>query len=411
MTVRRGVVPLIAVCCGVTVANIYLAHPILSLLAQSFGVADADTAFIVTVAQISYACGLFLLVPLGDVVRRKRLLAVLLAGTGVGLALAALAGGLGMLAAATVLIGAFTVAPHVLIPYAVSVVEPGRQGRALAAINAGMTGGIVLSRVFGGALGEYLGWHSVYLCALVLTAGVGLATVLVLPKEPRREGPSYPRLIGSTLRLLVDEPGVRWAVGVQVPVFATFNVIWVMIVFLLTDRYGMSVAAAGLFGLFSLVTMATAPFVGRFLDRRGSTMVMGVFLGVLVAGAVLFQFSELAIGFVVAGIMLLNLGQQGAGIANQSRILNLRADSRSRLNTLYMTSNFVGGSLASLVAVAVFATAGWSGVVLTALVLSLVAFGVWLADALRRRRLGRRRLSRPDAPLGPPRRTRAANAR
>jgi predicted MFS family arabinose efflux permease len=410
VTTRRGVVPLIALCCGVTVANIYLAHPILSLLAGAFGVADADTAFIVTIAQVSYACGLFLLVPLGDVVRRKRLLAVLIGLTGVGLALAALAGGLGMLAAATAIIGAFTVAPHVLIPYAVSVVEPGRQGRALAAVNAGMTGGIVLSRVFGGAIGDYFGWHAVYLCALVLTVSVGLLTVLVLPREPLRAGPRYPGLIASTLRLVVEEPGVRWAIAVQVPVFATFNVIWVMIVFLLTGpRYGMSVAAAGLFGLFSLVTMATAPFVGRLLDRRGATLVMGVFLALLVAGAALFQFSEVAIGFVGAGLMLLNLGQQGAGIANQSRILNLRPDSRSRLNTLYMTSNFIGGSLASLIAVAVYAAGGWPGVTSTALVLAVVAFAVWLVDTLRRRRGMREAVSGP--PSGRPRRTRAASAR
>jgi predicted MFS family arabinose efflux permease len=397
-------VPLIALCCGVTVANIYLAHPILSLLAAAFGVADADTAFIVTVAQISYACGLLLLVPLGDVLRRRRLLAVLIAGTGVGLAFATVAGGLGMLAAATVLIGALTVAPHVLIPYAVSIVPPERQGRALAAINAGMTGGIVLSRVFGGAIGDWFGWQAVYLCALVLTTAVGGLTVLLLPAEPKREGMRYHRLIASTLRLVVDEPRVRWAVAVQVPVFATFNVVWVMLVFLLTGRYGLTVAAAGLFGLFSLVTMASAPFVGRLLDRRGSTLVMGVFLGVLVLGALVFQFSEVAIAFVVVGLMLLNLGQQGAGVANQSRILNLRPGSRSRLNTLYMTSNFVGGSLASIAAVAVYAAWGWSGITSVALVTALAAFTMWAIDVLLHRPEHRGRIARS-------RRTRAASAR
>jgi predicted MFS family arabinose efflux permease len=391
VTLRRGTVPLIALCCGVTVANIYLAHPILALLAVSFGVADADTAFIVTVAQISYACGLFLLVPLGDVVRRWMLLAVLIVGTGVGLALAAFAGGLGILVVATVLIGALTVAPHVLIPYAVSIIEPGKQGQTLAAINAGMTGGIVLSRVFGGAIGDWFGWHTVYICALLLTTVVGGLTVLWLPKEPRREGLRYHRLIASTLRLVVEEPRVRWAVAVQVPVFATFNLVWVMLVFLLTDGYGLSVAAAGLFGLFSLVTMATAPFVGRLLDRRGSTVVMGAFLAVLVAGSAVFLFSELAIGFVMVGLMLLNLGQQGASVANQSRILNLQPGARSRLNTLYMTSNFIGGAIASLGAVAVYTVWGWPGITVTAMATALAAFLMWAADAWldgRRRRRG-----------------------
>ena len=378
---RRGTVPLIALCCGVAVANIYLAHPILSLLAEAFGVGDADTAVVVTIAQVAYACGLFLLVPLGDVVRRKRLLAVLIAGTGVGLALAAFATGFGMLAAATALLSALTVAPHVLIPFAVSVVPPERQGRVLAAINAGITGGIVLSRVFGGLIGEWLGWHAVYACACVLTLVVGTLTVLVLPAEPRRVGMRYHRLLASTLRLLREEPGLRWALAIQAPVFATFNIIWVMIVFLLTGPvYGLSVGVAGLFGLFSLVTMASAPFVGRLLDARGSAVVMSGALAVLVLGTVVFLFSESSLVFVIAGLMLLNLGQQGAGIANQSRVLNLRPSARSRLNTLYMTSNFIGGSVASLAAAVVFGAFGWPGVSVAALITAATALGLWVID-------------------------------
>jgi predicted MFS family arabinose efflux permease len=379
---RRGTVPLIALCCGVTVANIYIAHPILTLLAEAFGVMDADTGFIVTVAQISYAAGLFFLVPLGDVVRRKRLLATLITGTSLGLLVAALALNLPMLALATVLISAMTVAPHVLIPFAVSAVPKERMGRTLAMINAGMTGGIVLSRVIDGAIGDFLGWHVVYVMAGVATLVVGFTTVMLLPKEPVRKGLRYHKLIASTLLLLRDEPVVRWAVAIQIPVFATFNFVWVMIVFLLTGTYGMSVAGAGLFGLFSLVTMLSAPFVGRLLDAKGSDLVMGLCLTLLVAGTVVMLFSHLAIGFVIAGLMLLNLGQQGTGIGNQSRVLNLRLEARSRLNTLYMTSNFVGGALASLLAVWIYAHFGWPGITVGALTSALLSSGVFITERL-----------------------------
>lgn len=383
---HRGVVPLVALCCGVTVANIYIAHPILTLLgAEFFGFGGGNPGLIVTLAQIAYAAGLFFLVPLGDVVRRKRLLTVLVTGTSAALVVAGFALNLPMLAVATVVLSAMTVAPHVLIPFVVSIVPRERQGRALAAISAGMTGGIVLSRVVDGAIGDWFGWSAVYFVAAALTIGVGVTTALILPSEPRRTAVAYPKLLASMIRLLRDEPVVRWAVAIQIPVFGTFNFIWVMIVFLLTERYGMSVATAGLFGLFSLVTMASAPVVGRMLDRFGSRPLMAVSLSVLVLGAVIMLASEVHLAFVVCGVVLLNLGQQGTQIGNQSRVLNLLPEARSRLNTLYMTSNFIGGAAASLTAAFVFELFGWYGVVAGALTTSVIASGLFVLERLRAR--------------------------
>jgi predicted MFS family arabinose efflux permease len=385
-TAHRAVVPVVALCCGVTVANIYIAHPILTLLgAEFFRFGDGNPGLIVTLAQIAYAAGLFFLVPLGDVVRRKRLLTVLVTGASVALVVAGFALNLPMLAVATVVLSAMTVAPHVLIPFVVSIVPRERQGRALAAISAGMTGGIVLSRVVDGAIGDWLGWSAVYFVAAALTIGVGVTTALILPTEAPRTALPYPKLLASMLRLLRDEPVVRWAVAIQIPVFGTFNFIWVMIVFLLTERYGMSVATAGLFGLFSLVTMASAPLVGRMLDRFGSRPVMAVSLSVLMLGAFVMLASEVHLGFVVCGVVLLNLGQQGTQIGNQSRVLNLLPEARSRLNTLYMTSNFIGGAAASLAAAFVFEVFGWFGVVAGALTTSVIATVLFLLERLRAR--------------------------
>jgi len=386
VAIHPAIVPLVAVCCGVTVANIYIAHPILTLLAEEFfGARDANAGVVVTIAQIAYAAGLFFLVPLGDVVRRKRLLTVLVTGTALALLVAGASLTLPMLAVATVALSAMTVAPHVLIPFVVSAVPRQRQGRALATISAGMTGGIVLSRVVDGAIGDWFGWSAVYFTAAALTIAVGLTTALLLPDEPRREAVAYPRLILSMLVLLRDQPVVRWAVAIQIPVFGTFTFIWVMIVFLLTGTYGMSVASAGLFGLFALITMATAPLVGRVMDRFGSVRLMAACLVVLMLGAATMLASEAHLAFVVLGIMLLNVGQQGTQIGNQSRVLNLLPEARSRLNTLYMTSNFVGGAAASLGASWIYGAFGWGGVALGAFVTSIVAMTVFLLERLRSR--------------------------
>lgn len=384
---HRGLVIVIAACCGVTVMNIYLAFPLITLFAQSFGVSTAAAANVATISQVGYAIGLFFLIPLGDVVRRKRLLIVLIVGATLGLVVASLAPDLGTLTAATFVLSALTVAPHVLIPLLVTVIPEHHRGRALATVNAAMTTGIATSRVGGAWLGEVAGWHWVYAAAACATCVVGLVTIVVIPKEERRPSIRYLALLASTVSLLKTEARLRWSVGLQVPVFATFNLIWAMMILLLTGApYSLPVAVAGLFGLFGLAPLLTARLVGRVLDARGPTFLIGWGVCILLGATVVFQFSLLHVGIVIAGIVLLTLGQQAASIGNQSRTLGLRADARSRLNTLYMTSNFLGGSAASAVAVIVYAQYGWPGVTATALVTALCAVGVWAVDTRRQAR-------------------------
>lgn len=375
----RWLVPLAALCAGVTVANIYLAYPVLPLIADQFEISDGAVQFVVTAAQLGYACGLFLLTPLGDTLRRPRLLAVLVILTTLGLTAAALSTNLATFVIATVAFAFVTVAPHVLIPYIVTIVPPQRQGRALATIGAGMTTGIVLSRVLGGGIGELWGWRVLFLIAAASTIVVGIATAVALPKEPRPPRIPYHRLLWSMIVLLRTEPAVRRAVTVQLPVFATFNLIWVPLVFLLTGPpYGLSLATAGLVGLLSLSTVAAAPFTGRLLERHGATRVMAVGLPVLVAGTLVMLLSSRSIVAVIVGVILLAVGQQAVQIGNQSRVLNSTLESRSRVNTLFMTSNFLGGSVASLAAAYLYSHAGWVAITVAAASTAVLASVIWL---------------------------------
>lgn len=382
--IPRWLVPLVALCAGVSVANIYLAYPVLPLVAETFGIDDSSTQLIVTLGQVGYALGLFLLVPLGDVVRRKRLLALLIVGASIGLTVAAFTMSVALLSIATFMFCALTVAPHVLIPFVVSAVPRERQGRALATVNSAMIAGMVLSRLGGGLIGGLIDWHAVYAVAAIVTFTAGIATAIALPSEPPKASMTYPALISSTIRIFATQPRLRRAIAVQMPTFASFNLLWVSLVFLLTGPpYGLSIAIAGLFGLFSLSTVITAPFVGRLLDARGSRVAMGVGLGGVVAGAIAFQFSQLALPAVVVGLLLFQFGQQCLQVGNQSRILNLIPDARSRVNTLYMTSNFFAAALSSLLGAVVYGAFGWTGITVAALVLALTAFTTWLVTERR----------------------------
>ncbi|WP_030955879.1 MFS transporter, partial [Streptomyces sp. NRRL S-481] len=107
---------LIAVCSAVTAANIYLAAPLLSLMARDFGSTPSAVAWIASVAQLGYAVGLLFFAPLGDSANRRRLVAGLTMVTAVALAASATAPGVTALAVAMFVASAATVIPQLLVP-------------------------------------------------------------------------------------------------------------------------------------------------------------------------------------------------------------------------------------------------------------------------------------------------------
>lgn len=381
----RGITAIVALCCLVTVSNLYLAYPVFSLIARDLGASESAAAWTASATQIGYAIGLFLLIPLGDVHRRRPLVAVLGAVTSVLLAAAAAAWGIGILLVLSLLIGGVTVIPHVLIPYLVDVAPPHRRGSVLAIVNAALATGIVLSRVGGGGIGEILGWRWIYVVAAIATAGCCILAAFALPPEPSRPGMSYPTLIRSTVALL-SRSDVRWVIAQQMPIFGTFTAIWSLIALLLTGPdYSLSVAAAGLIGLLGLLPLLTAFPVGRLLDRHGPATMLPWGVALMLAAAVAFLFSAAGLAALVIALVLVSLGQQSAVVSNQTRMFALDDRSRSRLNTLYMSSSFVAGAIASGIATLAYAAAGWRGVTMTVMAFGLVNAGVAVADAVRRR--------------------------
>jgi hypothetical protein len=111
------------------VANVYYAQPLLDALANDFGISHAAVGGVVTATQIGCALALLLVVPLGDKVDRRRLMAVQLIALVVALVSVSMAQSssallIGMLA--TGMLG--TAMTQGLIAYAASAASPHEQG-------------------------------------------------------------------------------------------------------------------------------------------------------------------------------------------------------------------------------------------------------------------------------------------
>ena len=367
----RGALAATAVACGVSVAGIYYAQPLLPALAAAFGTSPAAAAVVVTAGQLGYTAGLLLVVPLGDGRDRRRLATALLLLAAPAAALAALAPALWVLAVAVVLLGLAGTAAQVLVALTATGAGPGRRGRAVGTVMGGLTAGILLARVVSGALAEAAGWRAVYAAAAVLLAGTALLVHRALPRPAPPPAAAaapvrYRSLLAGPLLLLLREPALRLRCAHGFLAFAAFSAFWTSCASLLAaPPFGFGEAATGLFGLAGLAGVVFAQPAGRLCDRgyarrasSGSTALMAVSFAVLALG----RGSLVALA---AGAVLLDLGLRGVQTANQQQIYaRLPTAAHSRVTTAYMTCYFAGGATGSVLSADLYGHAGWSGVCL-----------------------------------------------
>jgi predicted MFS family arabinose efflux permease len=377
-TLGKGLSLVLALACGVGVANIYFPQAVSPLIARGLHVSSGSATDVVTAAQLGYAVGIFMLVPLGDRLPHRRLLAVLLGITGVGLLVAASAPSLPTLVAASVVVGATTIVPQIIIPMAAGMVADDRRGAVTGTLLSGLIGGILLARAFGGFLGQWLGWRAPYVVAAVLAILLAVVLAIAVPKTAPTSRQRYPALLSASLHLFRTEPELRRSCFYQATVFAAFNAAWTSLALLVTGpKYGLGPLAVGLIALVGAASMFCTPIAGRIIDRRGADAVNIICMAGAVAAAAVLAYGARggAAGLVALalGMLMLDVAMQCGQVANQARIFALRPEARARLNTAYMTCAFLGGSAGSWLGVRAYLRFGWLGVCALAAVLVALA--------------------------------------
>ncbi len=283
----RGLILLFAVATGQAVASNYLAQPLLETLRDQFGVTAAVAGLIVTASQVGYAAGLILLLPLGDLFERRRLITTLAAITVAGLVAAAVAPSIGFFIAAAGVIGMTSVMAQLLVPFAATLAPEAERGRVVGKVMSGLILGILLARTFSGLVSQIAGWRAVYAIAAVLMLVQTVVLYVKLPRYRSSAGLSYPKLLASVLELARGEPVLRRRALYGVFSFAAFSVLWTTLAFLLAGpHYGYSDGIIGLFGLVGAAGALTASVVGRFTDRGWVYWLTGGSLGLMLAGFV-----------------------------------------------------------------------------------------------------------------------------
>ena len=350
-----------AIAAGVAAASLYLNQPLLGMLEVAYPRHQALVRLVSTATQMGYAIGLILLVPLGDIIERRRLIlgqAVVLA---VALGLAAMAPGPAMLLAASLLIGVSASFAQQVVPFAAELSHPDRRGKTVGTVMSGLLLGILLGRVVSGIVGHLAGWRAVFGLQLGLVVLTLVLLALTLPRRPPSLQATYGALLASLADLWRREPALRAATITQAALFASFISFWTVLTLELDHAYGLGAQAAGLFGLVGAAGVLFAPAAGHSADRRGPRLVIRASTILMLVAWLIFGWAHGIVALVI-GVVLLDLGEQGALISHQQVIYALHPEARGRLNTILMGGMFIGSTLGSAVAVFAWDHGGWRAV-------------------------------------------------
>lgn len=374
---------LFAFSCGALVANIYLSQPLIGLISPALGLGPDAAGLVVTLAQLGYAAGLLLLVPLGDLLENRRLIVATMMGTVLALSLAAAAQSAALFLLASLAIGLSSVAAQMLVPLAAHLTPDAARGRVIGNVMSGLILGILLARPMASLVADVFGWRMVFAVSAVLMVATAILLARFLPRRRPPRGISYGALIGSMLRVVTTEPVLRRRIAYQATLFAAFSLFWTAVPLHLAEApFLLSQRGIALFALCGAAGALVAPIAGRLADAGHSraTTLTGILL-VLIAFAIGWAGRDSMIALASAAI-LLDAGVQFSQIVGQRAIYGINPAMRGRINGIYMALFFIGGALGSAVTGPVLARAGWSGICLVGAVFPILALAVF---ALRER--------------------------
>lgn len=379
--IASSLVLLLAVMAGISVANLYYCQPLLNLIREDMALTEFQVNLMPVCTQIGYALGLLFIIPMGDLYNRRITITACFMCLIVSLCGIALTHSVAVLLAASLITGFCSVAPQVFIPFVTLYSKPHEKARKAGYILTGLLCGILGSRVVSGYVGNEFGWRVIYYVAAVAIFLSALLTLRFFPNvEPTYKG-RFQELMTSIIGLAKEHPrGLLYSIRSALT-FGSILGMWACLAFRMAEApFFKGSDTVGLLGLCGVAGALTASCVGRFVPRYGVERI-NIFgaLGVLFSWIIMGLFHNTYAG-IIAGVIIIDIGMQCVQLSNQTATIQLSPEASSRMNTIYMTTYFIGGSLGTFLAGTLWSALGWTGtvaagggMVLAAIMLSGVA--------------------------------------
>ncbi|WP_025113598.1 MFS transporter [Lysinibacillus fusiformis] len=378
-SIPRAVTLLFATACGMSVANIYFAQPLLDQLSIAFNMDPSIIGVVITITQIFYGLGLLLLVPLGDLLNQRRLIIVQMLLSTMALVIVGTASYSIVLFTGMALVGLLAVVTQTLVAFAATIASPTERGRVVGIVTSGIVIGILLARTFAGLLTDLAGWRTVYLVSAAVMLIMVCLFLKVLPTVEREvKSLPYHQLIRSVFTLLKQERTLRIRAVLAMLIFADFSILWTSLVLPLSaPPLALSHSLIGAFGLVGVAGALAAARAGKLADRGYAQRTTGIALALLLISWLFISYLEQSLFALIVGIVLLDLAVQAVHVTNQALILPLRTEARSRLTAGYMIFYSIGSASGSIASTQIYAHFGWEGVSFLGASISAIAILFW----------------------------------
>ena len=366
---------LLAIACGVIVANVYYCQPLSGPIGIALGMPRESYGLIVTLSQVGYGAGLLLLVPLGDLIENRRLVVMLMAVESACLLLAASMREATAYLVVAFCVGAAAVSVQLFVPYATYIASEAQRGRVVGRVMSGLMLGIMLSRPMASLIADMASWRAVFIVSAGLTLLLLFAVIWVLPLRHPAPGLHYGALLGSMGRIWVRTPVLRRRALYQCCMYGAFSIFWTAVPLWLTGAdFELTQQGVAWVALAGVAGAVAPPFASRLADsgmtRRGTGAALATAAASFALSLLAMQVSRAAgLALIVSTAITLDFAVSGNLVLGQRAIFSLDASERSRLNAIFMASFFLAGSIASALSAFCYARYGWTGVALLGMAL------------------------------------------
>lgn len=365
---------ILAIISGLAVANLYYNQPLLNDICRDLRVSEFTANLIPMVTQIGYALGLLFIIPLGDLYSRRRIIVINFSLLSISMLSIALSESIWFVLASSLVTGICSVMPQIFIPIASQFSRPEDKSKNVGILVSGLLTGILSSRVISGMVGEYWGWRTMYYLAAVIMFVCIFIVLKVIPDMSVNYKGTYKDLMHSLLTIFRQRPDIRLSSLRAGLCFGSFLALWACLAFKLSGAplyAGNNVI--GLLGLCGVAGALTASIVGRYVRILGVKRLnyIGCMI-IMFSWAIMYIFQDTYLGFII-GIMLIDIGMQCIQLSNQTYVLTSVPNAANRVNTIFMTTYFVGGALGTFLAGLFWQEMQWEGVVTVGVSLTLLS--------------------------------------
>lgn len=379
--IPRHILFTMAVLAGLTVANMYYNQPLLEMMRDDLHITMMQANLMTVVMQAGYACGLFLVIPAGDLCNRRYLAVACMTMAAAMLLLITSIRSIELIWVASFLLGACSVVPHIFMPIAVQYSKPENKSRNLGILLSGLLCGMLGSRVISGFVGEWIGWQTMFGLAAGVMVLCMVVTLLVIPLTKRNFTGSYAGLMRSVVHILISHRTVQFYALRSAFGFSSLLALWSCMAFHLAEApFYAGSDKVGLLGLCGLASALACMGIGKYLPRFGYHRFSLIGSLLQIAGWLVALVGGYTYAGLIGAIILVDIGVQFHQLSGQSGCIAQMPEASSRVNAIFMTIFFTGGALGTFLAGIGWDHAQWTGVSLVGLVMALVPLVITLVS-------------------------------